>query len=153
MQKGYDLYKLNKETILETLKYHIDGEFSIEKIVNKETLKEIGFKYGIVYNFDCVESDEIENINLDIDNIIEARIFDEKREIRIFRDDDNCYGTIFIENGDANYIEKTSLLYPRDKKRQYPEKMTSRRYIDYDYDSQAYIRYTKPSKLIFKGEK
>lgn len=150
MHKGYDLYKLNKKNIMEFLNYNIDGQFSIEKIANIETLKKIQFKYAIIYNFDCVESDKIEYINLDIDNIIEARFFDEEREIRIFRDEDKCNGTIFIEKQDANYIEKDALLYARDNKKTYPKRLISRKYIDYDEDNQAYIRYTKPSSLHFK---
>lgn len=152
MKKGYDLYKLNKNTILEFLNYSIDGQFSIEKIVNIEVLTEIGFKYAIIYNFDCVESDRIKNTKLDIGNIIEARFFNEDKEIRIFRDEDKYDGTIFIEKQDPNCIKKEVLLYPRDNKREYPKKMEFRKYIDYDEDNQAYIRYTKPSKLYFKEE-
>ena len=33
----------------------------------------------------------------------------------------------------------------------YANKLVVKKYIDYDDDSQAYIGYVKPSKLIFTG--
>lgn len=129
----------------------IDGEKLLD-LLKRESLIEMGMKYALVYNFDRVDSEKIEDIEIEIDNITEARFFNEDREIRIFRDEDGLRGTIFSENG-APYMEKTSILYPRYGEKIYADKMDLKKYIDYDEDNQAYIRYIKPSKFYFKEGK
>lgn len=153
MKELYRLERLNKENLFEIFDYKEKENFKIEDIINKETLEKLGLVYAIVYNFDSVISDKIENINIDLENIMEARFFNEEKEIRVFREEEKLNITIFDEQGYNSYIENTSLLYNRYKENIYANKLKYKKYIDYDKeDSQAYIRYIKPSKLYFKEE-
>lgn len=153
MKELYRLERLNKENLFEVFDYKEKENFKIEDIINKETLEKLGLVYAIVYNFDSVISDKIENINIDLENIMEARFFNEEKEIRVFREEEKLNITIFDEQGYNSYIENTSLLYNRYKENIYANKLKYKKYIDYDKeDSQAYIRYIKPSKLYFKEE-
>ncbi|MBZ2175783.1 hypothetical protein K8M07_11095 [Schnuerera sp. xch1] len=153
MKKKYKLKVLNKENILELLGYEIPDKFTLDKLLKRETLIDIGLEETIIYNYDSVVSDRIENVEIDIENIIEARFFNKEKEIRIFRDEKEIDGTIFIEKSDSPYIERTVLLSSLYQKQSCAYKLDLKKYIDYDEDNQAYIRYTKPSKLYFKEGK
>lgn len=154
MSNKYYLKKLNDESLKEVFNYEIQ-DFDLYKFLNKEILKELGLDYCIIYNFDGVITDYTSNVDLDIDNIIEARFFNDKKEIRIFNYEGNITGTIFREGEDSNKIEREYLLYPRykeiERKEKYASKLKVKEYIDYDEDNQAYIDYVKPSKLVFAG--
>lgn len=149
----YILKILNKNNVLELLGHEAMEDNRIEKILNKEVLLEMGLRNAIIYNFDSVISESIENVKIDLDNIMEARFFNEEKEIRVFRDEDKITGTIFAEKENSPYIEKMVLLYPRYGERRYAKKLALKKYMDYDEDNQAYIRYTKPSKLYFQEGK
>lgn len=149
MENKYRLEVLDRESILELFEYEISGECGLIDLLNKEILIDMGLKYGIVYNFDSVVSEKIEDMNISLGNIMEAIFFNEEREIRIFRDEEGLNATIFLENN-SPYIEKYSLLYPRYGEKVYANKIDFKNYIDYDEDNQGYIRYVRPSKLYFK---
>ena len=84
----------------------------------------------------------------DLDNIIEARIFNETCEIKIWRYDNIMRGSIFKEIKPNNIMEDEYILYPRETGGYSPSKLFVKKYIDYDSDGQAYISYIKPSKII-----
>ena len=151
MDNKYKLEVLDKTSLLELFGYELLGEFDFKNILSKDKLMDMGLKYAIIYNFDKVISEKIEDMEISLDNIMEARFFNEEKEIRIFRDEDKLKGTIFLENS-SPYIENMSLLYPRYRENLYANKIDYKKYIDYDGDHQAYIRYIKPSKLYFKEE-
>lgn len=148
---GYCLKELTEEN-LKLFGYDHKGEFKVEDFLNIEILMNMGFEYGIVYNFDSVLSDRIGNIKLDSENIIEARFFNENGEMRIFCDEGVFSGCIFIEKGNCVPIVQKWLLYPRyGETTGYAEELTVKKYIDYDKeDGQAFISYVKPSKLNLK---
>lgn len=149
MSKGYKLDKLTVENLSKISKRKLKDPLVLKDILNKDFLLELGLRYGIIYNFDSVMSEKIEDLVIDIDNIMEARFFSHDKEIRIFRDEDCVSGTIFIEKQNPDCLDKKVLLYPRDGRDIYASKLRVRKYIDYDQDSQAYIRYTRPIKLYF----
>lgn len=150
MSKYYYLKELNNKNLKEMLNCDINNNFHIENILNKDVLMDIGLKYCIIYNYDSIITDKIENVDIHKDNIMEARFFDENCEIRIFREED-LFGTIFKENENSKSIKRESLVSPRyQKKNNYVNKIIYNQYLDYDEDNQAYIRYTKPIKLCFK---
>jgi hypothetical protein len=130
-------------------------DFSIEKILDNNRLKDLGLIYCIIYNYDSVITEYISNADIDYKNIIEARFFNEENEIRVFNDEGKITGTIFKELEVSKSRTDTYFLYPRygekNNDKMYANKLVVKKYIDYDDDSQAYIGYVKPSKLIFTG--
>ncbi len=129
-----------------------ENEFSMDNIIKKEYLIKMGLKQAIIYNYDSVISRNIEDINIDLNNIIESRFFNEDMEIRIFNDEDGLRGNIFIEKDVADYISEEYILYNRYGDKNYANALKVKKYMDYDEDKQAYIYYTKPCKLYFRGE-
>lgn len=148
----YYLNELSKESLKEVFEYEFE-DFSIENNFNKEILLKLGLVDGIIYNYDSVSSKNISELEIDYENIIEARFFNENIEIRIFNDEGNLTGTIFYEEQDCNPIISNFLLYPRYGESKYAKELEVKKYISYDEDNQAYISYVRPSKLIFKEGK
>lgn len=154
MSKSYYLKELSKESLMEAFNYDLSS-FTLNNLLNGKILKDLELVYCIVYNYDGVVTDYIANLNLDIDNIMEARFFNDKYEIRIFNDEGKITGTVFKEMENSRKIEKSYVLYPRygEKKsgKKYACELRISKYISYDDDNQAYIDYVKPCKLIFAG--
>ena len=120
----------------------------IDELINKEELLKLNFKQYIIYNYDSVEYGDLKDANVDLDNIMEARFFNENSEIVIRREEDKFVGNIVYDNDDENsYIIDEFLIYDKDNKSQYT-KLKVKKYIDYDEDGQAYIKYVKPVKLV-----
>ncbi len=129
-----------------------DDEFTIENLLDKKILQYLGFKDTIIYNYDSVASDNIENVDIQLDNIMEAIFFSENREMRIFSEEGKFRGSIFKEDNveESDFIEDEYILYKRNSNmKKYPKKLKVKKYIDYDEDKQAYISYVKPCKFIY----
>jgi len=158
MMSSNNLVEINAENICKVFRIDFeDSEFSIKNIANKEFLKKLLLKQAILYYYDSVVSDYIDNIDIDLDNMIEGRFFNEDTEIRIFNDDDGLKGSIFSEkllnaDGENEYFDERYILYNRNRLKNYATHLKVRKYISYDEDKQAYIYYTKPCKLEFGGE-
>lgn len=153
MGKKHNLSELNQSGLGEIFGIDIkDNELSIDSIIKMEYLIKIGLGQAIIYNYDSVISGNIEDINIDLNNIIECRFFNEDIEIRIFNDEDGSRGTIFIEEDADDYISEEYILYNRYGDKNYANALKVKKYMDYDEDKQAYIYYTKPCKLYFRGE-
>lgn len=154
MNKKYFIRELTDKSLKEIFRYECK-DFMIERDLNKEVLIKLGLIYAIVYNYDSVITNYISGIELDYENMIEARFFNNDIEIRIFTDDGNIKGIIFKEDENCKSIENNYILYPRYgeklQKKRYAKELIIKKYIAYDDDNQAYINYVKPSKLIFTG--
>lgn len=153
MKDKYNLRVLNKENLLDILGYNVKDKFELIEIVNIKILTELGLEYGIIYNFDSVFTDKIENLEIDIDNIMEARFFNLDKEIRLVRNENKIIATIFAEKLDTEFVKGEVLIRKRIKYTGQASRLEIKKYIDYDDDNQAYIRYTKPCKLFFKEVK
>lgn len=72
---------------------------------------------------------------LDMDELLEARLFAPDAEIRIFPEDGG-FGAVVLqqEEGDV-FMDKTSEL----RSKEFGKTLTIRQYVDYDSDGQAYI--------------
>lgn len=143
--------ELNADNVNEFIKNtNINYVCNIEKIdelINREELLKMNFKQYIIYNYDSVEYGDIEDSNINLNNIMEARFFDETGEIVIRREEDKFIGNIVYDNDDENsYISDEFLIYDKDNESQYT-KLKVKKYIDYDEDGQAYIKYVKPVKF------
>lgn len=120
----------------------------IDELINKEELLKLNFKQYIIYNYDSVEYGDLKDVNIDSDNIMEARFFNKNSEFVIRREEDKFVGNIVYDNDDENsYIIDEFLIYDKDNESQYT-KLKVKKYIDYDEDGQAYIKYVKPVKLV-----
>ena len=144
MPKNYLLQPLDSKSIKE---------------FDKEKLLGMGLEDAIIYYFDSVVADKIQKISIHFENIMEARFFNEKQEIRIFNDEGSWSGSLFQYmgkdscRGEEPWIDEKYFLIQKNKKGDFPSQLRVRKYIHYDEDQQAYIGYVKPMKLIFKGGK
>ncbi|MFX0548669.1 hypothetical protein ACOAKC_04970 [Hathewaya histolytica] len=124
----------------------------ISLVLDKEFLKALGIQYGIVYNYDSVEVENIDNLNFHKHNIMEARLFNEQLEICILREEKDFRGNMFIDKGEKKLcINEEYLIYDRNNKKSSHKKYSKlkvNKYLALDYDRQAYIKYTKPCSLV-----
>lgn len=115
-----------------------------------EFYESLDLKYGIIYNFDSLSFGKLKDLTLDLDNIMEARFFNEDEEIVIKIDENNLKGNIFIDLGEkVFYIEDNFFLKKNYAKNdnQY-ESVKVKKYMDLDEDKQAYVFYLKPCAFI-----
>ena len=149
MNNKYQLLELNEININNL--FDLKGvELASKDIFEKDILTKLGFIEGIIYNYDSVEVGRIEDIAIDLDNIIEARIFNKDMEIRVMIEDDKLKGSIFNANNSDEFIKEEFKIIPRGEHTHNVEVIVLRKYIDYDEDNQAYISYLKPRKFKYK---
>lgn len=145
---SYILREISKESLRDIFDYQWNEE-NIYQLLNKDVLKELGLESAIIYCYDKIITDNVVDLEIEFENIMEARIFNETCELKVWRDDSIIKGSIFKEiNSDKSPIEEEFILYPRNIRGYNPSKLVIKKYIDYDNDGQAYISYVKPSKLI-----
>ena len=151
MSENVRFLELNKENLLSFIEEKnincLKNIDNIEELLNKEVLKSLNLLQGIIYNYDSVKFGNIEDLDIDINNIIEGRFFNETSEISIRIENDEVTGNIVYDNGNKeSYIEGKFLIYDKDSKNNF-EQLLVKKYINYDKDNQAYIEYIKPEKL------
>lgn len=144
MDKNLELLPLNIENINGLLNNKIE---TLEEIVDKAVLIELGLKQAIVYNYDALLCGEIENLELNLDNIIEARFFNDKIELNI-RNEEDLKGHIAIEKSNELVLEEKYEIYHNDY-----DIVMIKKYLDTDDDGQSYVKYLKPCKLCGKEQK
>ena len=120
---NYIVREINKESLKEVFAYEMEGKVDFIKLLNKEILKMFGFESAIIYCYDKILTEKIENLVFDLDNIIEARIFNETCEIKIWRYDNIMRGSIFKEIKPNNIMEDEYILYPRETGGYSPSKL------------------------------
>lgn len=149
-----DLLRLDKDSLNKYFKLGLET-FSLEEDLTIDFLKSLSLDYGIIYEFNRVYTERIENLSLDLDNTREAIFFGETGEINLYRNEENEFkASLFIDDYDEeDIIEKKVLLYPRHGEKSYAKEMLLRKYIRYTEDGQAYIYYTRPVKFYFKEGK
>lgn len=151
MSENVKFLELNKENLLSFIEEKniscLKNIDNIKDLLNKEVLKNLNLLQGIIYNYDSVKFGNIEDLDIDINNIIEGRFFNETSEISIRIENDEVTGNIVYDNGNKeSYIEGKFLIYDKDSKNNF-EQLLVKKYINYDKDNQAYIEYIKPEKL------
>lgn len=151
MSENVKFLELNKENLLSFIEEKnincLKNIDNIEELLNKEVLKSLNLLQGIIYNYDSVKFGNVEDLDIDINNIIEGRFFNETSEISVRIENDEVIGNIVYDNGDkSSYIKEKFLIYDKDNKNNF-EQLLVKKYINYDKDNQAYIEYIKPSKL------
>ena len=111
-----------------------------EQVDLKEALTQ---KYWIENGYKYIWKQEISSVVLtsvnkaddsEEENLLEARIFTEGKELHIFRFEDSLRAVETVGNSDDDFFEEEQLLRER-----FGHSITVRNYIDYDSDGQAYI--------------
>lgn len=83
-----------------------------------------------------------------LEEVLEARFFDEQKELHIYDFEGSLKASLFCEEGDEEYMEETQ--YIREKGMR---EILIRKYISYEEAfGQAYIRDMRPVRVIRQGE-
>lgn len=142
MNGNLELMPLTTDNFNEKMKVNIGN---IEEVFKYDVLNQAGLKQGILYNCDSLCFGDIESLNIDILNIMEARFFNDEFEVNIINDGE-LHGNIAIQkSNDMILLEKYKIysdLY---------SEMNVKQYMDIDEDGQTYIKYVKPCDFISKG--
>ena len=145
---NYFIGEINSTNLKDVFGYETKDEIDVNKLLNKDTLKELDLEWGIIYCYDRVITDSINNLDLNLGNIMEASIFNETCELKVWRNKGTFKGSIFKELGGHNPpFEEGYILYPRRTGGANPDRLKVRKYMDYDDAGQAYISYVKPFKF------
>lgn len=113
----------------------------ITKDINK--LKEEGIEFALVYQYDSLTYCEIEDLQINWQTFMEARLFGEKKELHIIKEQNSFKVLELQEDAESRYLKTTYLL----EKSSGFKRMQIKKYIKYDEDGQAYISYVRPCKL------
>lgn len=117
----------------------------LEKAKDNKVLKELGIRYAIFYYIDRVEvKKDMEDI--DLNNLLEASIFGEKAEIKMFKQKGELKAILNMDE-DSDKVIKISHIV-RQQKFDGINKVNIKKYIKYDEDGQAYIDYWRPYELV-----
>ncbi len=101
------------------------------------------YQYAWIQEYDKVILSEASKVYLDMDNLIEARFFNESKEFHIFNQDALVCVETEMEDSDQ-YFEEKQLL-----RKKFGKNITIRHYFGFDIgsdnvkvDGQAYIKYS-----------
>lgn len=109
-----------------------------------EALKEQGINYAVTYHYDRMRYSTIEEVDINWETLIEARLFGECTEIYIFKQEGQLKAVQRTEDTDQ-YLTTTYLLNTHSGFK----RLAVKKYIQYDKeDGQAYIAYVRPYYLI-----
>lgn len=115
--------------------------------INKSLLDDLEIFQGIFYYYDRVEvKKHIDNISFE--NIIEARMFGESNEIKVFKISGNIKASLLREElkDKDNILKEEHLVI--DNRFGDVKKVKVKKYISEDKDGQAYISYFRPYNLV-----
>ncbi|MCC9294928.1 hypothetical protein LN736_08680 [Clostridium sp. WLY-B-L2] len=151
MEANVTLKELTRENIkkfvtINNKNYNADA--GIEAVLSdKKFYNILEIKYGIIYNFDSVKYDTVDKLNIDFDNIIEARFFNKNTEVDVRMMDNKISGNIFIDNGEKELFIDENFYLRQNIENNY-NKLKVKKYINFDEDGQAYVFYLKPCELL-----
>ena len=113
-----DLLKSSCQSLMDVLKYAEDAEY----------------QFIWVWQLDQVQLGRFRTITLDLEKLVEARIFTEGKEIHIFDFEGEWKAVEVTTEEDSIYQDEIQILKENNRK------LTIRHYIDFDTESsQAYI--------------
>lgn len=123
-----------------------DKKFFCENELDIDFFKAHGYKWGIIYNFHKVEIGIVEDLEIDKDTLLQARLFNEYKEVNILRDGFK-FNVYFLEEDEDEFIKESHLIN-ESKFNNYKE-IKLKKYISYDEDGQAFISYIRPYELTY----
>lgn len=123
------------------------GESLYEELSNKELYVALGFNFGIIYNYDSIQFGKVDELEFDIENIIEARFFNESSELVFRINGEEVSGNIVNILSEDDIIKDKSYVYGNKygfaSNKRYGV-LNTKKIIKYDDDNAAYIAYIKP---------
>lgn len=129
---------LNKETVKELMGIDI---YSLDELIDKDLLLDFGMKEAIIYNYDSLKVGEINELELNSENIMEARFFNEERELVLISEEE-FKGYVIIEDSKDLIVNETMEIYSEKY-----SKLEVKKYLELDEDGQGFVKYLKPCKL------
>lgn len=120
-------------------------KIDLDKVSNYDFINSLDLKYSLEYfNDRVVVSKSFEGISM-VD-LIEGRYFNEKQELKIFKVNGQYKVILFVEEDTDKVLKVDHLVM--DNKFNSIEKIGIKKYMDYDLDGQAFIKYLRPYKLL-----
>lgn len=111
---------------------------NLDEALKREYWVDNAYTYIWKQGYDKVELLPIERADdLVLENLLEARIFSERKELHLFHYEDGIRAVETEIEPSDEYREEKQLLIPR-----YGKNVTLRNYIAYEEDGQAYIART-----------
>lgn len=155
------LLPLSMESIKEYANYKgitIEKEVnSIEEIIgSKDNLLSLGLNFAIIYNYDSVHFGKLNDLDIELENMMEAKFFNREAELSFYRVDNDLKGNIVIDQGEDKLVKIE--IYNVYQNKNYKElnlnnynKFEVKKYIRFDEDRQGHFYYTKPCRF-WRGE-
>ena len=124
---------------LEIKKDYFSGKYLVKE----------NFEFCIIYNYDKVEVGQSKEIIIEKENIIEAKFFNNDKELVIRRDANNKFIAHLVIGKDDELIKNEErFLEEKFKKNKKYSKLVVKKYFDLDEQSNAYVKYLKPCRFI-----
>lgn len=120
---------------------------TVEKVADVMAEDYMVYDYGYLTYMSEVVLVKMKEHEVDIDwpELIEARFFNERQELYIWRSGDCLLGRRLTETGDTDAVE--TVIPVMKKCCPADGKMVIRKYIDYDEDGQAFVASTRIKKV------
>ena len=110
--------------------------------IEKLDYKNLGYAYAWIQECDRVVLGKISEIEMNLDNVIEARLFSTEKELHVY-DQDGLKAVETVCESDDDFFEEKQLL-----RKKYGKSIMLRNYVDYETDGQAYIVKTVLSDCV-----
>lgn len=129
-----------------------------EAIEAKETEKGYTYKYALIYLMSEVYLGENNRNDLPVDEILEARFFDESGELHIYNEED-CWYRSEIRDDEEENTEIHKEIYPvsgemfHEQEENGPIRLEVWKYLNYDEDGQIYVERTRCAGILTEGGK
>lgn len=121
-------------------------EIISENELNSYLERKDKYKWGIIYNFHKVEIGLLKDIQVEVSTLIQARFFDNEKELNIIRQG-KVFNIYTFEDEGKEYIDKDEEHLVLQRKFRNFKTIKLRRYIKYDEDGQTYVYYVRPCEL------
>ena len=117
----------------------------IQRYVGEEPseFKELltGYAYGLLYELSEVNVvDWVKGNEINFDQLLEARLFSEEKELHIFENEGEWQAVEVTETPEAEYLQEDVALSKKFQTQ--GKKLSVKKYLDYDEDGQAYVVLT-----------
>ena len=111
------------------------NEFSVSEVLNGHALLDKGYRYGWIQSISSVQIGDIDSLDINSESLLEARFFNEEKEMHIFNYNDSLKAIETVLEKCDHAIEEKQIL-----RKKYGKTVTLRNFIDFDPDDgQAFV--------------
>ena len=103
-------------------------------------------KYALLYRMSelvLAKTEELSQEQLDLGECLEARFFDDEKEVHLFRDGDDWKAVLTEDKEGQEYLDREYYLAKRFRKNGPETRLRVREYTGYDTDGQIYVTKTR----------